>query len=156
MFKKRKWEIIRQGDQALIPINEVHAIIDIEDVDRVIGYAWLLNNHGYPYTRINRKAMLLHRHVLGLTPHDGSVVDHINHNVLDSRKSNLRKISHRENIINRKGANKNSKSGVLGVSWESKGRKWVVCFCGKFYGRFDNILDAAVRAEAVRYQFLVP
>lgn len=54
------------------------------------------------------------------------VVDHINHDTLDNRKCNLRITTNDKNVKNRKGANKNSKTGVRNVHWiESANEYWV-------------------------------
>lgn len=47
-------------------------------------------------------------------------VDHINHDTLDNRRVNLRILSGSNNSANRKGANKNSKTGVRNVNWIEK------------------------------------
>ena len=64
---------------------------------------------------------LLHRLVLGLKRGD-PWVDHINGNGLDCRKENLRICSRYENAHNRAGANRDTSTGVLGVS--PKGAKY--------------------------------
>jgi hypothetical protein len=53
-------------------------------------------------------------------------IDHINSDRLDNRVSNLRLATSAENGQNRCGANRHSKSGVLGVSWDESRQKWVV------------------------------
>lgn len=52
------------------------------------------------------------------------VVDHINHNTLDNRKSNLRIVPQKINLQNKSGAFKNSKSGIRGVCYHKASGKW--------------------------------
>ena len=60
--------------------------------------------------------LLLHRYLMGEVA-DGLVVDHIDGNPLNNKRSNLRLLTHSQNALNRKGAELRSKSGILGVSW---------------------------------------
>lgn len=53
---------------------------------------------------------------------DGVFVDHIYHNKIDNRKSELRLCSPYENVLNR--SISHSSSGVCGVYWYSKPQKW--------------------------------
>lgn len=66
----------------------------------------------------------LHRfimHVSSSTVH----VDHRNHDTLDCQRGNLRRCSRAQNMRNRRGANKNSKLGIRGISSTPSG-KWRV------------------------------
>jgi len=77
---------------------------------------------------------------------DDMEVDHINHNTLDNRRSNLRLVSRSENLMNRrKWANCSSR--YKGVSWEEKYQKWRarISLDGKLthLGYFDDEAEAA-------------
>lgn len=75
-----------------------HAIIDTEDLDKVKDIKWKLNNNGYAVNYSGKKniTLFMHRIVLGVD----EPVDHINHNKLDNRKSNLRVITKSQNQMN--------------------------------------------------------
>lgn len=126
-------------------------LIDTEDLG-LIGQSstWLIQHikGGSIYVK-NGKNEYLHRIVMG-NP-DGLVIDHIYHNTLDNRKSQLRAISRGENIRNMKGANRDSKySGARNVTWHKDKKKWYVRVCcnhkNKCFGYYENLFDAVLAA----------
>src|SRR3990167_4594031 len=56
----------------------------------------------------------MHRQILN--PARNLLIDHVNHNTLDNRKSNLRLVSYAENQYNKRISKRNT-SGYKGVSW---------------------------------------
>lgn len=151
--------------------DSIWALIDLEDLKRVINfpYTWsakydpeLKQNYvettiycGFENGKKVGKSLKLHKFIMDVN--DNRVVDHINHDTLDNRKSNLRVISHSNNATNRKSRNKNNKSGYRNVCWD--GYKWVVQLSinGKntHLGRFDyEDLDKAGKfAEEMRQKY---
>lgn len=124
------------------------AIIDKEDYELVSPYRWNFNN-GAVTTNIvsgngKRTTLKMHRLILGLPP-NRPIVDHINGNQLDNRKSNLRVCDHSSNLMNR-GKNRNNKSGYKGVFWSKAAKKWAaqVSVKGKKYhlGLYDSPTEA--------------
>lgn len=88
---------------------------DKDDYDVVKDYSWYENDQGYILTTIGGRGVRLHRLVFGCDT--GQIIDHRNHNRADNRKENLRIASKQQNGINR-GANKNNKLGIKGVSYD--------------------------------------
>lgn len=125
---------------------------DLEDYDKIKQYTWSEKN-GYVKTTKYNKEILLHRLILGLSPQDLLIVDHIGHNTLDNRKINLRITNHNGNLKN-KSLSKNNTSGVTGVSWEEKSNKWhsyiwnngKCIHIGRFT-KFDDAVKARKQAE---------
>lgn len=77
-----------------------------------------------------------------MNPPEGLVVDHINGNKLDNRRSNLRICTQSQNLNGR-----NTNKGYIGVSWDKFRGKWKANI-GKdyqkiFLGRFDTAEEAA-------------
>lgn len=71
------------------------AIIDSSDVDIVKYIKWRINCNGYVINN-SESTMFLHRRILGTN----NMVDHINGNKLDNRKSNLRIVTKSQNQMN--------------------------------------------------------
>lgn len=126
--------------------NGGNAIIDIDDVPLVEGVCWSKTSKENPYVRgyINGKSILLHRLVTACPK--GMCVDHINHDILDNRKSNLRICTKQQNLWNLKP--KGGTSKFKGVSWRKQEQKWKASICknGKreAIGLFDEEIDAAI------------
>lgn len=118
-------------------------IIDLDDLDRLIVFKWRYWRNRV-YTGNYRPIPLQHK-VLNITSCDGIVIDHINSNPLDNRKSNLRLTTQKNNLLNRSIAS-NNKSGFIGMYYDKKRNKWcaeirkdnIKCFLG----RYDLIHDA--------------
>lgn len=79
------------------------ALADNESVDDIIGRRWFAVDQGhnvYAATYIDGK--LHYMHTVCIRPDDGLVVDHLNHDGLDNRLSNLRMCTKSEDNRNRR------------------------------------------------------
>ena len=85
------------------------AIVDAADFDALSAYKWCAMQSGNGKFRAMRKgprnggsgaAILMHRLVMSAP--EGVKVDHINHDPLDNRRSNLRLCTRSQNICNRR------------------------------------------------------
>lgn len=112
--------------------NNKVSVVDKEDYYKFNSYKWHFT-HGYARSDAGGKKTYLHRVIMNAP--QGKVVDHINGDTLDNRKSNLRIISHQDNIENRTKLNKNNKSGFRGVYLETRTGKWVA----KYKVNYKNI-----------------
>lgn len=77
--------------------------IDREDVEKCREFLWILDGKGYVVACKNNKRFKIHRFLLNLGNFSETnlVVDHINHNRHDNRKSNLKPCTVAENNKNR-------------------------------------------------------
>lgn len=81
---------------------------------------------GYRYLRISGRSYAAHRIVWLMMYGEMPVtIDHIDGNRDNNRLANLRNVTRRENARNKAMYSAN-KSGVTGVSWKSRNKKWVV------------------------------
>lgn len=81
---------------------------------------------------------------MGLTHGDGKHVDHINGDKLDNRRRNLRIVTHKQNMFNRR-FKRVAKSGYRGVAQTPRGR-WKACIGRKlaYIGTYDTKEEAAL------------
>ncbi|MNC18852.1 AP2 domain protein [compost metagenome] len=75
-------------------------------------------------------------------------VDHENRDATDNRWTNLRD-SMGANQRNRS-KNRNNKSGVTGVCWNTRRAKWQVYAAGIYLGRFQKLEEAEKKVEEFR------
>lgn len=101
--------------------------IQIDETDKdICKYDWRISPDGYARTTIEGKRWFLHRYLL--QPKEGMQVDHINGNILDNRRINLRVCTNRENSINAKPMKTKIYSKFKGVSYcstEKRRKRWV-------------------------------
>ena len=145
------------------------ALVDDEDKDLLNAETnWFANRMGsktslnWYVTRhslsINGKrgSVRLHRlileRILGRSLGANEQVDHINHNGLDNRRSNLRLASNQENCHNQRLRNVPKSSKFKGVSWHKHRQKWQanINFNGRkeYLGIFHNEEDAALAYDS--------
>lgn len=124
------------------------ALVDDEDYEKVLGYAWyLLNNCGHLRAAVGTSKHQIYMQNLILPTKKGFEVDHKDRNGLNNQKENLRYATHSQNNMN-KGLQFNNTSGFKGVSWNNR--------LGKYHayihinrkrihlGFFTNKIDAAL------------
>ena len=122
-------------------------LIDTEDLELVkwITGSWVVNSDGYVVGSFYGRPLYLHRLVMKQLNAIYQEIDHINHNKLDNRKSQLRIVTRSENQQNRR-INKNNNSGVTGVYYDPEAKKWIARITTNnkriHLGIFDNKDDA--------------
>lgn len=83
--------------------NNKWMILDIDVFREYSGLKFYANHsRGMYYCHIRPKTKIEIFHRLICPTGDGYEVDHINHNTLDNRRVNLRKVTKRENLANRR------------------------------------------------------
>lgn len=123
---EEKNNIVIVGDLALIELTKGHtAIIDTSDVEVVRDYKWRsAKGKGTNYVCARRKlddgrvkTIFLHR--LLMNPERGLVVDHINGEGLDNRRTNLRVVTVAQNNLNSR-VRSDSQTGVKGAYYDKR------------------------------------
>lgn len=89
---------------------------------------------------------------------DDLQVDHFNNDTLNNRRGNLRILNNSENHQNLKSAQRNSRSGILGVYWSKNDKKWIaqieVNGKKKYLGSFTHILAASNAVKKARAELM--
>lgn len=111
------------------------AIVDLEDTEKIKFYSWHLKNGNYVATaiggRLNRKRLYLHRVIMDIIDKPSIIIDHIDRNPLNNRKSNLRLGTSIDNSRNLSTLHKSS-SGINGVHWNKTRNQWVLNIMFKY------------------------
>lgn len=113
-----------------------HIFVSPEDYDYLSKFTWFLRSSKtkgrlvvkwYPVRvtpRPNRKQIIISREIMNCPK--SMVVDHINGNTLDNRRSNLRIVTQSENSMNMtKSKSSRMTSKYKGVSWSIKEKRWI-------------------------------
>ena len=176
MFIKNKYKIHdKEGYATIYYINKkkqsFEILVDLEDLKRMIdlNLAWRttykpeIDSH---YTQATQyigkidgeyKYRIIELHRFVMNAKKGEYVDHINHNTLDNRKSNLRITTNKQNTRNRSGLNTNNTSGYRNVSWSKDYKQWLVQMqvdgTNKVLGKFDDVHKAGEFAKQMRKKY---
>jgi len=136
-------------------------LIDDEDFDRVNLYRWSVQKRKNGFRAMRKpkpgedQNIYLHRYILNVPR--GLEIDHINHNQLDNRRSNLRIVSHRQNLQSRRGNLKKSIK-FKGVSFN---RRYLRPFISQitfenrnvYLGCYQNAIEAAKAYDSKAREF---
>ena len=135
--------------------NGLSFMFDLEDYERVSKHTWrVIKKTKNVFTTINKKTISMHKFITGTT---SQIIDHIDGNPSNNRKSNLRYCNNQENSRNLK-IHKNNTSGVTGV-WYDKTRDQWVAEIGLYDGkkrskctkRCISFIDAVI--QRVKWEF---
>ncbi len=139
-----------------IPLSQgLVALVDDEDFERVSLLKWHAERtkRGQVYaqnTTVKNRYITqvrLHRFIMGCCEGDGMVVDHINGNGLDNRRSNLRVCTQSQNMKNQAKRRTKTSSQFKGVCWDPKRQQWraTIRLPNKHWeiGRSKDEVDAA-------------
>jgi len=131
-----------------------YAKVDPADYKRLREYEWFAINVAHNFYAVRQvrgtkgtrlSIMYMHRELIEVA--DGLRVDHINHNGMDNRRTNLRAVTHSQNMCHRRKCSDAKTSKYKGVHRKKKNRKWVarITFEKKeiHLGYFKNEIDAA-------------
>ena len=136
-------------DIRYIPLTQgKFAIVDAEDYNWLSRYDWFATKSRqtyYAHRYSNGKIISMHREIMRAPK--GLICDHINHNGLVNRKSNLRLCTGKQNARNRQ-ARSGCSSKYKGVYWSKRYKKWRarICFnCRRIHlGYFFDEIKAAL------------
>lgn len=147
--------------------EEFWTTIDLEDFEKVsnMGLNWRTKyvketNSYYAVASYkkecgSRRVKYLHRIIMDANDED--IIDHVNHDTLNNRKSNLRYANKMKNARNRSGLNSNNTTGYRNVSYiKSEGKHIVqLQIDGKNtrLGAFDDMHEAGKFAKEMREKY---
>lgn len=155
--------------------SDIVYVVDAEDVNWMKGYTWYTDKaHGvkYPYlsakkrldtVEYERKEIKIHVEIMreeiekfkmdNPDYHKRIIIDHIDGDISNNRRENLRVRTQSENNMNKK-VQSNNTTGFVGVTWHSKQKMWNAMIdyederieLGSFY-YLRNAMRARVEAE---------
>lgn len=130
-------------------------LFDLEDYDKIKNYCWLETDKGYIMTTTSDEVGV-RKFIHNLIMPNAYIVDHINGNKKDNRKSKLREANHSTNAMNCRGWSHNQ-SGVTGVYFNKEKNRWFAQITvnkkNNVVGRFKDFTNA-VKARLIAEQEL--
>lgn len=105
-------------------------MVDTDDFDRLCERKWYLSNRGYACCAEPRPGGgSTQRQLHSVLLPDAPEVDHINRDKLDNRRSNLRAVTHQQNMENMAAHRDSKYSKHRGVTFNQRKQKWVARAC---------------------------
>lgn len=126
---------MRRGDalevnmkQVALRHSSVFAIVDDEDYERVSKKKWYLSRRAATAWH-EGKMVKMHRFIM--SPQPSVLIDHIDHDILNNQKSNLRFATDSQNVRNRSKGKKKTSSIFKGVYLSKRGvKRWCAAIRG--------------------------
>lgn len=148
----------------IIPLTKgKHTFVDNRDYGYLMQWKWQASEQasGIFYVRrrvpLDEKGSTKSMHRMIMCAPKGMEVDHINHNGLDNRRSNLRLCSHSGNQHNTRLRSTNT-SGYKGIGWHKRREKWQVAITTngirRYLGYFTDINDAVIARKAAEEKYV--
>jgi len=155
-FRRRRGPVVRLEPPAP-PSDEIrhialtrgkYAIVDAADYEWLSPHKWFATGDEsrgfYAARRDGDKVVLMHRAIMNAP--EGTVVDHINHNSLNNRRTNLRLCTQKQNSRSAR-PSRRATSRFKGVYFCRRTGKWLatIGYEGKtiHLGSFDDEIEAA-------------
>jgi len=153
----REIGVVVDGDARTIPLSGAHAagravIMDAADYETAACYSWSATSDPrraddlYASAVVNGATVTMHKFLTGYP-----LTDHRNHDGLDNRRSNLRPVTHAQNLQNQRPRDGGA-SRHKGVHWHKQRQKWaaqITCDGKKRHlGMFATEGDAARAYDA--------
>ncbi len=124
---------------------ETFMLVSVIDYSIASQQKWSIDKTGYAVAKVGERKKSFHRLVMSACQSD--LIDHINRDPLDNRRSNLRLADRSLNSHNRT-KKPGTSSQFVGVSWRASKRRWEaeIRINGKStkIGKFKNELEAAL------------
>lgn len=125
--------------------------VDIEDYPVLNQYSWYIGKDGYLFSNFLKGfGKVKHRRLARfiMQAPKGMVVDHVNGDILDNSKSNLRVCTQMQNQQNKSISKSKKSSPYKGVYWHNQSNKWLVQIRRKSIGLFQDAEEAAKAYDA--------
>ena len=126
--------------------------IDSTDEETIKLHSWYIGGNGYVVTNINSRRVYLHKMLLGVD--NNTLVDHINRDKMDNRKSNLRHADKSLNAANAGLRRDNTVTKHKNIKFDKRYNTFIVRIVKDgvphYCGRYKNLFDAVRAANEHR------
>lgn len=136
-------------------------VIDISDYERISKHIWRIShkkNKHYVVSGSKKKGTMVYLHQMIVNEkRDGMEIDHIDGNSLNNRRSNLRFVTHQQNVDNVRATRIDNTIGIRGVSQDKRSKKYIVDFnyhgCRYYFKPWETVEEAVYCRYFVEKQF---